>query len=163
MHWLPIVRVLGGSRQDGAFEAALPLYSGCNFIVEWLHQTLCENDNNNILQHNLFIVLESVEIIVMTRVASIFFLAVIVPWQWLAGKTHKLAHRDWVEKDMSVICDMVYIAFKSIAADGEKMLDEDFMMNLFSPLYTKLPELQQFLKWYFEEKESYPVGMKSDK
>ena len=142
MRWLPIVRVLGGSQQDGAFEAALPLYSGRNFIVEWMHKTLCENENNNILQHNLFIVLESVEIIVMTRVASIFFLAVIVPWWCLAGKTHELDHRDWAEKDMSVIYDILYIAFKLIAEDGEKMLDEDFMMNLFLPLYTKLPELQ---------------------
>ena len=86
--------------------------------------------------------LESVEIIAMTGFTSIFFLAIIVPWWWRAGKTPELAHRDWAEKDMSVICDMVYIVFKSIEADSEKMLDEDFMMNLFSPLYTKLPELQ---------------------
>ena len=71
--WLPIVRVLGGSRQDGSFEAALPLYAGRRYILEFLHKTLCENEKDNILQHNLFIVLESVEIIAMIRVASIFF------------------------------------------------------------------------------------------
>jgi len=71
--WLPIVRVLGGARQDGSFEAALPLYAGRKFIIEYLHKTLCENDKDNILQHNMFIVLESVEIISMIRVAAIFF------------------------------------------------------------------------------------------
>ena len=158
--WLPIVRVLGGARQDGSFEAALPLYAGRKFIIEYLHKTLCENDKDNILQHNMFIVLESVEIISMIRVAAIFFLSVVVPWRWLAGKTHELAHRQWGEKDMGVVCDIVYEKFKTIAEDGDKMLDEDFMLQMFSPLYTKLPEFKQFIEWYFEEKTAYPVGIK---
>ena len=135
---------------------------GCKFIVKYLHQTLCANEKENILQTNLFIVLECVEIIAQLRVASIFFLAVIVPWRWLAGKSHSLGHRDWGEKDMSVICDLVYQAFRIVEANGETFLDEDFIMNIFSPLYSKLPEFEQYLKWYFEEKASYPVGMVQD-
>ena len=42
---------------------------------------------------------------------------------------------------MWTICDLVYEAFKEIEADGEKFMDEDFAMNIFSPLYEKLPEM----------------------
>ena len=79
--WLPLIRVLGGSRQDGSFEASLPLFVGRKYIVEYLHKTLCTNEKENILQTNLFIVLESIEMIGQVRIASIFFIAVIVPWR----------------------------------------------------------------------------------
>ena len=42
---------------------------------------------------------------------------------------------------MSVICDMVYDAFALIEEDGEKLLEEDFMMNIFSPLFKKTPRV----------------------
>ena len=61
--WLPVVRVNGGARQDGSFEAALPLYLGRKYIVQFLHNTLCSNKTDNILQTTLFIVLECVEMI----------------------------------------------------------------------------------------------------
>ena len=63
---------------------------------------------------------------------------------------------------MSVICDMVYDAFALIKEDGEKLLEEDFMMNIFSPLFKKLPEFEAYLTWYSEEKASYPVGITND-
>ena len=47
---------------------------------------------------------------------------------------------------MSGICDIVYEAFKLIADDGEKFLDEDFMLKMYSPLYEQLPKLQQFFE-----------------
>ena len=37
-------------------------------------------------------------------------------------------------------------------------IDDDFMMSLFAPLYEQLPELQEFLDWYFEEKQNYVAG-----
>ena len=160
--WLPVVRVNGGARQDGSFEAALPLYIGRKYIVQFLHNTLCSNKTDNILQTTLFVVLECVEMIAQVRVASIFFISVIVPWRWLAGKCHELGHNDWGEKDMSVICDLVYDAFALIEEDGEKLLDEEFIMNIFSPLYNQLPEFEEYLTWYFEEKASYPVGITND-
>ena len=41
------------------------------------------------------------------------------------------------------------------------MPDKDFIMSIFSPLCGKLPEFEQFIQWYFEEKASYPVGVTS--
>jgi len=45
-----------------------------------------------------------------------------------------------------------------VESDGEKMLDEDFIMNIFSPLYAEIPELEEYLTYFFEEKESNVVG-----
>ena len=39
-----------------------------------------------------------------------------------------------------------------------KMLDEDFIMNIFSLLYAEIPELEEYLTYFFEEKESNVVG-----
>ena len=80
--------------------------------------------------------------------------------RWLAGKTHKLAHRDWGEKDMYRANDCLYNALVEIQADGALMIDEDYMMNIFSSLYEDLPELEQYLNYYFEEKELNVVGSK---
>ena len=88
---MPVVRVLGGNRQDAQFEAALPAYYNRPKYVEFLHDDLCTTEN--ILLTNLFIILESVEMIAQLRIGSIFFMAIIVPARWLAANTHKLSHR----------------------------------------------------------------------
>ena len=46
---------------------------------------------------------------------------------------------------MSVIYDLVYKAFSEIEEDGEKILDEDIIMNIYSPLYEKLHEFKGYL------------------
>ena len=91
---IPIVRALGGKRMDGSFEGSFPVYMGRHHFVAFLHDFLCSTDSSNILQHNLFITLSCVELIAQLRVASIFFVAYIIPMRWLAGKTHTLAHRN---------------------------------------------------------------------
>ena len=45
-----------------------------------------------------------------------------------------------------------------VAQDGEKMLDEDFIMNILSPLYAEIPELEEYLTYFFDEKELNVVG-----
>ena len=55
--WLPIVRVLGGNRQDGSFEAALPIYDQHEDIVAFLTKEL--ENSENILQDSLFLSLLS--------------------------------------------------------------------------------------------------------
>ncbi len=96
--------------------------------------------------------------IAQLHIASIVFMAVVVPMHWLAGKTHELAHCNWSERSMGRAVDQMYNAFVQVESDGEKMLDEDFIMNIFSPLYEELPELEEYLIYFFEEKESNIVG-----
>ena len=50
--------------------------------------------------------------------------------------------------------DLVYDVFLEVESNGELMLGEDFIMGIFSPLYVELPEFEQYLTYFFEEKES---------
>ena len=86
------------------------------------------------------------------RVGAIFFIAVIVPMRWLAGKIHLLAHRKWDVKSMSRPINHMYVAMQKLQFDGSLILDENFMMNIFKPLHRILPEFKEYLNWYFEEK-----------
>ena len=54
--------------------------------------------------------------------------------------------------------DLMYNTFIEIHANGDKFLDEYFIMKIFEPLYTDLPELETHLTYYFEEKEANFVG-----
>ena len=119
---------------------------GRKFFVQFLHEELCSNTKENILQTNMFIILRSTEMIAQLRIASIVFMAVVVPMRWLAGKTHELANRNWSERLMGRALDLMYNAFVQVESDGEKMIDEDFIMNIFSPLYEELPELEEYFK-----------------
>ena len=35
---MPVIRTLGGDRQDSLFEGALPVYMGRKFFVQFLHE-----------------------------------------------------------------------------------------------------------------------------
>ena len=120
--FVPVVRVLNGNRQDASFEGAFPLYVGRSHMVAFLNERLCagkpilymtcfsnvcqltrlftEGLSENILQRNLFIILESSEMIAQLRLCSIFFLTIIVPMHLLASNTFKLSHCQWGEKSM---------------------------------------------------------------
>ena len=49
--------------------------------------------------------------------------------------------------------DCLYNAFLEIRQDGALMLDEEYIINIFSSLHNVLPELKTFLDYYFEQKE----------
>ena len=88
--YLPIIRVLGGARQDSYFEVSLPIYYGRTDMLAFTNE--CQLSSENLLQRSLFIVLGSMEFIDQLRVESILHLAVVWPLRWMEGNTHKLAH-----------------------------------------------------------------------
>ncbi len=51
---------------------------GRKFFVQWLHEELCSSSKENIIQTNMFIILQSVEMIAQLRIASIVFMAVVI-------------------------------------------------------------------------------------
>ena len=59
---------------------------------------------------------------------------------------------------MARALDLMYSSFIDIASEGDLFLDEDYVMNIFKPLYGELPELDEYLTYYFEEKEANVVG-----
>jgi hypothetical protein len=74
---MPVIRTLGGDRQDSSFEGALQVYMGRKFFMQWLHEELCSSSKENILQTNMFIILRSVEMTAQLHIASIVFREVI--------------------------------------------------------------------------------------
>jgi hypothetical protein len=81
--------------------------------------------------------------------------------RWLASNTFKLAHRNWGEKSMGRVIDLVYDAFVALQADGSLIINYDFMMGIFSDLQQELPEFNTYMTWYFEEKECNSIGSSS--
>ena len=56
---------------------------------------------------------------------------------------------------MAQAIDMVYNDFLKIEHRPQLLLKESFIMNIFKPLYQKLPELKDYLTYFFEEKEIF--------
>jgi len=59
---------------------------------------------------------------------------------------------------MTTDVDLVYNVFVKIEKNGKLMLRDSFIMNIFQPLYKKLPELKDYLDYYFEEKRTNIFG-----
>jgi hypothetical protein len=161
--YLPVIRVAGGTRQDSAFEGALPVYDGLDDMLAFTHECLLAGEN--LLQRALFLALGSMEVIGHLRCASIIHCAIVIPLRWLTGNTHKLSHRQWGERSMGRAVDLLYSACHEFRDNGELFLDYDFMMSIFSPLYEKLPEFREYMEFFFEQKEMNVIGSlkKSDR
>jgi hypothetical protein len=84
---------------------------GRTFLVQFLHEKLCANPKENLLQTNMFIILQATKMIAQLHTASIIFIAIVVPMRWLAGKTHKLAHCNWLERSICRVVDLMYNVF----------------------------------------------------
>ncbi len=71
-------------------------YMNYKYYVEFLDMMLRKTRRSNsnkmasILQHNLFVVLTSEEMIALSCLLLIMHISVCMPFCWLAGKTHEL-------------------------------------------------------------------------
>ncbi len=70
--------------------------------------------------------------------------------RWLAGNTHKLAKYGWGERSMRKAIALLHDAFVEIQSDGSLLLEQDFIMNIFSPLYNKIPPFKQYLDYHLK-------------
>jgi hypothetical protein len=48
---------------------------------------------------------------------------------------------------------LLHDAFVEVQGDGAQLLEENFIMKIFSPLYKDLPEFEAYMDYYKEEKE----------
>ncbi len=66
---------------------------------------------------------------------------------------------------MGQTVDLMGEAFEKIANDGEMMLDEEFMMNIFEPIVDQVEPFAEYLEFIFENKEGHALGSreKADK
>ena len=151
-----------GSRQDLCVEGAGAIYWNRKYWIEFLDDRL-RNPGDNILQENLFILLSSCEMIALARVCSIVHIAICLPSRWLAGNTHKLAQYDWSVRSMGRMVDLLQKALVEVAADGQKMLDESFMMGIFDELIDELPPLKEYMNYIFDTKRTAVVASSKQK
>ncbi len=96
--------------------------------------------------------------IAQLRVASVLHLVVVIPMRWLAGNIHKLSEYGWGECSMGRAITLLHDAFVEVQGDGALLLEENFIMKIFSPLYKEIPLLKEYLDYHFEEKEGNVVG-----
>ena len=147
----PVERTTG-SRNDMVLEGAVAAYINGWLYKLFLDEALSTPDAANILQENLFIILSSVEMIALSRLFAILHFSINVPMRWLAGKTHTLADHDWSMKKMGTAIDRLHDALVELEEDGTKIVNEEFMMNIFTPL--ELEPLDEYVAYIFEDKKS---------
>ena len=101
--------------------------------------------HDNILQKSLFITLQSVEIIALLWVLSILHISVCLQTHLLSGNVEDLAKWDFGVLDMGDDVDTLEAAMEEIAGDGKLMLNEDFVMNIFSKFQEKIDPFDEYL------------------
>ena len=128
---IPITSVLGGARFVGIFEACVGNFWKRPEIMKWLVYVLALPKNEIIMQHALFIILRSVQMVAQLRVGYIFFLSIIVLMIWLSAITHLLEHRKWGEKNMHCAIDCIYKNSLKIKERPSLILQKHFMLSIF--------------------------------
>ena len=120
--------------------------------MEFLDERL-RTPADNILQENLFIILSSMEMIALTRVCAIIHLAICMPLRWLAGNSHTFGEHCWSVTSMGKAIDTLESNLMMITQDNNKILNEQFMMDIFKDLKTDFPPLADCCKHMFEVKK----------
>jgi len=83
-----------------------------------------------------------------------------MPIRWLAGNTEHLAQYDCGAVSMGCTLDMLEDAFIKISCDGTLLLDEDFVMNIFSDIVDEVEPFDKYLNFMFNEKSSNLWGQR---
>ena len=154
----PVCRACGGSRQDIGVEGAVAVLMNVPYYLEFLIWRFKCGHKDGILERNLFMLLTSVEMISLLRVLSILHISVCMPLRWLAANCGDLGEYGFGVADMATVVDLMDEAFFEMVNNGEKVLDEDFMMDIFKNLKEKLPPLQEYLDFMFEDRQGCVVG-----
>lgn len=59
---------------------------------------------------------------------------------------------------MGRVADLLEDAMEVVASNGEQILEEDFIMNIFSDIANDIPPFREYLTYMYEEKASHNVG-----
>ena len=63
---------------------------------------------------------------------------------------------------MAPVVDIVDKELYYVLIDGEKLIDEYFMMGIFDGITKKLPQLQEYLDFMFDNKQGSLVGSRKE-
>ena len=117
--WMPMARA-AGSRQDLAFDGAVPLFANRKILMEFLRSLLVPGSKNN-LETFLYSVLRCNEMVALLRVLTLFDLVWSRPMRFLNGAASKLD--DWGSDNSAEVLDLTEKLMVAVAADGHALLD----------------------------------------
>ena len=60
---------------------------------------------------------------------------------------------------MGRVVDLLEDAIEEVAINGERLLEEDFSMNIFSDIANDIPPFHEYLMYMFEGKTSHNIGV----
>jgi hypothetical protein len=153
-----VSRACGGSRQDIGVEGAIAVIMNIPFYLEFLVWRMRCGHDGGILERNLFMMLRSIEVVSFLRVLAILHISVCMPLRWLAANCGELSAHKFGVAEMANVVDIMDKAFNKVVTDGSKMMNEKFMMDMFSKLTRKIPPFADYLTYMFSEKRSNLVG-----
>ena len=76
--------------------------------------------------------------VLLLRVFSILHISLCIPLRWLAEKCGNLRKYGFGVAYIPTSVDLMDKAFSEITKEGNLMLDDDFVMNIFEPLAKKI-------------------------
>ena len=59
---------------------------------------------------------------------------------------------------MGQAIDLLHNIFVEVQRDCTLLLDYDFILSIFEPLYSDLPELKEYLEYHIEDKMGNVIG-----
>ena len=140
-----------GSRQDLAFDGAVPIFVNRQIILEFLRSLMMPGSSNQ-LERFLWRVLSCNEMTALLRVNTLWKYIFSEPARWLSGKAAKL--NDWSIERSSGVLDLIEKAMVEIAADGRKLLDPTF--DPFKSIADEQPLFQAWREQLMQKKAVAP-------
>ena len=129
-----------GSRHDNCLKAAPAIYMNCYVCFDYASYLLrLMKILDNILLQCLFVLMTSKEIIAQSRVYAILYISGCVPMQWLAAKKPELGKWGWGPIPNGDAIDTLREKMMDFIDNPSKVLNKDFMMNIFWKYIEALP------------------------
>ena len=160
----PLYHVVGaqGSRHDLCLMAAPAIYMNRYVCFDYASYLLrLPKKQENILLRCLFVLMTSEEIIAQSRLYGILYISFCWPMRWLAAKTPELPEWGLGPISNGDAIDTLRERMMDIVDDPTKVLDEDFMMNMFGKYVTAIPPFKEYWKHLYEKKRMRVIAAES--
>jgi hypothetical protein len=160
----PLHHVVGaqGSRHDLCLMAAPAIYMNRYVCFDYASYVLrLPKKQDNILLRCLFVLMTSEEIIAQSRLYGILYISFCLPMRWLAANTPELGEWGWGPISNSDAIDTLRMRMMDIADDPTKVLDEDYMMNMFGKYVDALPPFKKYWDYLYDKKRMRVIAADS--
>ena len=117
-----------GNRFDIIYSTAPAMminhYACLTFLDYSLRLSATSGQQHSVLQRCLFCLLRSQEMGAQRRLLTIYYLAIMLPWRYVCGHSHKFAKYKWGVVHMGIVLDTVYTAMLEMEKSPRIVLQE---------------------------------------